>query len=991
MSIASNRGSRMVPVLAALAAFTCLAGSPAAGEELRPLILRDGRPVGVTRSENEVGVVYRRSADGGKATATLQAKGVGDVRPFNGSTEGRVQLLEYGGGALKRDVLLNESEIEEIRPVYRFSGFPDAPAIGTGTLLVRTRTKLSPEGLQALLVGHPVRLLREVAMQPNTYVLSLDNDVADEFAVAEDLVADPRVLWAQPNLRRTIELRQVSVSDPFFASRQWHLNNTGQLGGTTDADIDALEAWGVSDGQDILLGMFDDSCDVDHEDLRDGYIGTGHDPSVADSNSDAFEDPRPKQIGNTHGTRVMGLAAARGNSRGGRGVAFQARFTASRGLGEALTDAERASAFTFAVQQSVDVHINSWGIIGPDPAVIVDAIQLAFEQGRNKGDLDGDGEDADDRRGMVIVFASGNFAQQNVPGFELSSLPWVLGVGASSDLDQLVSYSNFGNEMDFLAPTLEVGRPGVFTTDNTDDNPEVADPGANVGGQNVESGANEPDATGRYTTDFAGTSASCPIAAGVAALVLSVNPVLTAIDVRLIMAHTADRISPTDAEYDGITGHSLRYGYGRINAKGAVDAANQSLGNGGRTWPDSAANVVVSRSQITFEQNVGTDEFLIVQSDAEFDFIPEDGKCYDADQLGCSNSPLAALPAGVTVTATGCSELTCASDAVGTCELGSDHCVEFLQPGGAVHFGIYARSNSGRYSFGVATDSDGNTRGEGELLAPLPEGQTGGGSGGGGGTTVPDEAPAVTIRASPISGQSPLTVRFTGNAISARAIDESRTAWDFDLSDGTVVNATSRNTSHTYEALPGERRVYMARLTMYDVDGNAGSAQVNITVEGAASSSGDGSIDNGEFNIVIAAAGSPDSSVTSGTSPFGVILSVNSSSLPGTLQSIRWDLGDGTTATSLTVPHTYVNTGETDLRLAISATVTTVTAGGATVTMTATKLITVRPGSAVVDPGDPNLPGAGVSGGGGRVACGSLGMIPLLLMAFPWCVRRLRW
>ena len=59
-------------------------------------------------------------------------------------------------------------------------------------------------------------------------------------------------------------------------------------------------------------------------------------------------------------------------------------------------------------------------------------------------------------------------------------------------------------------------------------------------------------------------------------------------------------------------------------------------------------------------QNVGTDEFLVVQSDSEFGFIPEDGLCYDSRQLGCGNAGIEALPDGVEVLATGC-ELTCSA------------------------------------------------------------------------------------------------------------------------------------------------------------------------------------------------------------------------------------------------------------------------------------------------------------------------------------------
>ena len=59
--------------------------------------------------------------------------------------------------------------------------------------------------------------------------------------------ADPNVLYAEPDYR--IQL-QVLPNDPAFASL-WGLNNTGQSGGTPDADIDAPEAWERHDRQPV--------------------------------------------------------------------------------------------------------------------------------------------------------------------------------------------------------------------------------------------------------------------------------------------------------------------------------------------------------------------------------------------------------------------------------------------------------------------------------------------------------------------------------------------------------------------------------------------------------------------------------------------------------------------------------------------------------------------------------------------------------------------
>ena len=69
------------------------------------------------------------------------------------------------------------------------------------------------------------------------------------------------------------------------------------------------------------------------------------------------------------------------------------------------------------------------------------------------------------------------------------------------------------------------------------------------------------------------------IAAGVAALVLSVNPGLTAIEVRQILQATADKVQPEAGEaggYDAI-GYSQRFGYGKVNALKAVAAAKQRV------------------------------------------------------------------------------------------------------------------------------------------------------------------------------------------------------------------------------------------------------------------------------------------------------------------------------------------------------------------------------------------------------------------------------
>jgi subtilisin-like proprotein convertase family protein len=80
------------------------------------------------------------------------------------------------------------------------------------------------------------------------------------------------------------------------------------------------------------------------------------------------------------------------------------------------------------------------------------------------------------------------------------------------------------------------------------------------------------DAAGNYTNDFGGTSSACPGVAGVAALVIARNSNLRWDEVRDILKRSCDRIDTAGGQYDA-TGRSPFYGFGRVNAKKAVELA----------------------------------------------------------------------------------------------------------------------------------------------------------------------------------------------------------------------------------------------------------------------------------------------------------------------------------------------------------------------------------------------------------------------------------
>ena len=414
--------ARQLCVLGVLASLLAVAAE--AQGDGSDYVMRDGTTYRMVQSDSELAIVLRDTGEAGQATVRrLAASGRGVVRDLWEDPGVHIKLVSVADTSdYRRDRIATDENIEEVRSVYYFEG-QDVPVIPSGQLIFKINADVSEAELDAMLEEYDLVEVEEAEGLHRVY-LARPDDGGDGVAAAADLASDPRVEWSQPNLISRIESRQAtSIQDQYYTS-QWHLQT-----------IDAPEAWLLAEGGDILFGMFDDSVDVLHEDLRDNYIGTGHDASLP-SNDSGFTDPRPKLIGDRHGTAVMGLAVAAGNEFGVRGVAHQARFTASRGLSQALTDFEIASVFTFARQQNVDVHINSWGLDGrPNPEAIVEAIETAFLEGRDVGG---------NPLGMVILFATGNDDEENDANSDLSSLETVIAVGATNDSDARASYSNYG-------------------------------------------------------------------------------------------------------------------------------------------------------------------------------------------------------------------------------------------------------------------------------------------------------------------------------------------------------------------------------------------------------------------------------------------------------------------------------------------------------------------------------------------------------------------
>jgi len=218
-----------------------------------------------------------------------------------------------------------------------------------------------------------------------------------------------------------------------------------------------------------------------------------------------------------------------------------------------------AETFQRAVSEGAAVINNSWGpgFSRYFPLSTVERTELRHARLNGR-----------DGKGTVIVFAAGN-ETANVGSDAYARASDVITVAASTNLDDWAYYSNYGAQVDVAAPSVGGATAedtyGIVTTDVTlDDGYDMND----------------------YTGDFGGTSAASPITAGLAALVLSANPTLTADQVRLILTSTADKIVADQVDWPSVVGedlltlwayddkgHSDGFGYGRINAAAAVTAA----------------------------------------------------------------------------------------------------------------------------------------------------------------------------------------------------------------------------------------------------------------------------------------------------------------------------------------------------------------------------------------------------------------------------------
>lgn len=416
-------------------------------------------------------------------------------------------------------------------------------------VLVELKQDAPPDALDALLAKYALRLHQQVGTRQ--YLLQLTdhtgmNPVKVVVALSEQ---EPHVAMAENDLNQRM-MRRVAIPTDTHYLRAWHLHQRMQHPQVDPMSSSRCEqAWQLLDGlgsPDVVIAISDDGCRLDHADFNSAgkFAGWGYFEGtrlVTDVAPDAVP-AKMYQSGANHGTCCAGVAAGEVDGVLTVGAAPGCRLMPAKwesdGPSLFVSDSKLLQVLNW-IADKADVMSNSWGIV-PDnqfAGMVTSRIAALSTSGGRRG------------RGIVFLWAAGNencpieyqgtaqipytdgwdagnqwigVRKSNLFRNSLVALPGVLHVAALASTGQRSHYSNYGKGIDLAAPT---SNSHAFWR-------------MSVAGLGVVAPIGEG---AQFTSGFGGTSSATPLAAGVAALVISANPLLSASEVISILRRTASK------------------------------------------------------------------------------------------------------------------------------------------------------------------------------------------------------------------------------------------------------------------------------------------------------------------------------------------------------------------------------------------------------------------------------------------------------------------
>lgn len=344
-------------------------------------------------------------------------------------------------------------------------------------------------------------------------VLVLNVPKIAETSILKALSKNPNIEFAEFDYFAT------ALSNDTYFSREWSLENTGQVingtAGIVDADINWPEAWAATSSS-IKIAILDTGIYENHPDLIGKVVARQDFTNSASGTTDIYG----------HGMHVAGIvAASTDNNLGVAGVCPKCTLLNVKVLNDSGSGSYSgiAKGINWAVQNGAKVINMSLG-----GSTRSSTLESAVNNAWNNG--------------VVVVAAAGNSnnPSKTYPGAYNN----VIAVAATDNRDKKASFSSYG------AKWVDIAAPGVYIFSTWKNSTSQSNP--------------QPECVTVSSECYkyaSGTSMSTPIVAGVAGLVWSSGYGTSAQSVRSRIEKTADQIPGTGTYWSN----------GRVNAYKAVN------------------------------------------------------------------------------------------------------------------------------------------------------------------------------------------------------------------------------------------------------------------------------------------------------------------------------------------------------------------------------------------------------------------------------------
>jgi len=352
---------------------------------------------------------------------------------------------------------------------------PQTASYKSGEMIIQVFDDADIETLTEQFASRSLRPMKQLSRRMHIWLFEYDGanlKTIEQASTLEEVRENELVALAQFNHFMT--QRATVPDDPSFA-QQWALNNTGQSGGTTDADVDAPEAWDISTGgttslgDEIVVAIIDGGFDLIHEDIAywkntleipgngldddgNGYIDDYDGWNAYNSNGNLPND--------YHGTHVTGIATAIGNNATGvAGVNWGAKVMPIAGSTGTESIAVEAYSYVFEMRSRYN-ETN-----GAEGALVV-STNSSF--GVDYGDPDAFPIWCAmyDSMGSVGVLSAAATANRNVDVDDVGDVPTACGSDFLISVTNTTKYDDRNTGAAYGLTTIDLGAPGtaVYST-----------------------------------------------------------------------------------------------------------------------------------------------------------------------------------------------------------------------------------------------------------------------------------------------------------------------------------------------------------------------------------------------------------------------------------------------------------------------------------------------------------------------------------------------